>query len=168
MRKTLIIIILMSVFSYSCDRKKLKVDYPSPGMADYGQDKELLADSIIYDVTIKTSDPDDEWSKVCLSRLDREKLTRKVFDAVYSGNAIPYDYASGSQLSISDVKAIEEKAEFSREKVATIQFTEKWSFDEEKMTFEKKVYSIMIGYELFSDSGEFRGYRAAFRIDMKK
>jgi len=126
-----------------------------------------VADTIIYSVVIKNPNAQDTWTEQCLSQLNRHKLVDQYFDAVYDHKAIAYSYANHRQLSISEIKDLEKSDEFSRDKIAKLQFWESWYFDEQKQAMAKKVHAVLLAYEIHSDDGEIKGYKAAFYIKMK-
>ncbi len=127
-----------------------------------------IADTIIYPVVIKNPDSLDLWTEQCLSQLERKKFVDQVFDAVYNHKAQAYSYFNHKELSASDIKAIEEQADFSRDKVAKLQFWETWHFDEQQLIMTKKVHAVLLAYEFLSEDGELRGYKAAFYIKMRE
>ena len=69
-------------------------------------------------------------------------------------------------MSISEVKDIEQQADFSRDKVAKVQFWETWHFDEQELIMTKKVQAVLLAYEYLSEEGELRGYKAAFYVKL--
>ncbi len=127
---------------------------------------DMLADTISYPVVIKNPDPSDTWTEKCLQPLDRKKLVDAVFNAVYSNGAQAYSYFDNKPLSISDIKKLENEDEFSRDKVGKLQFWESWYFDEKQQIFTKKVHKILVAYEVFTDDGVLRNYKAAFYIKL--
>ena len=122
----------------------------------------VIADTIVYDVVIKNAFPEDEWQEFCLKNVDRDAIANIIFNAVYNGKLTAYDYQHESPMTIDQVKELEE--EYSRDKVAKIQFIEEWYFDEEKMEMGKRVNEIMLAYELYSSDGEIRGYKAGVKV----
>ena len=129
-----------------------------------GENELLIADSITYDVVIKNPDPYDQWTDECLQNLDKKNLVDYIFEAIYQGKVIAYNYFEDTPLSVKQVKALEESEEFSRDQIAKIQFIEEWVLDKENFAFTKKVKSIMLGYEVYNLDGEIRGYKAAFKV----
>ncbi|TRX66190.1 hypothetical protein [Carboxylicivirga sp. M1479] len=125
-----------------------------------------LADTIIYPVLIKNTNPNDTWTEQCLSQLQRSQLVDELFEAVYERKAKAYNYDTHTELSVSEVRAIEEQEDFSREKVGKLQFWETWYFDDQQVRMTKKVQAILLAYEFLSDTGELRGYKAAFYVKM--
>ncbi|WP_430810307.1 MULTISPECIES: hypothetical protein [unclassified Carboxylicivirga] len=125
-----------------------------------------IADTIIYPVLIKNANPNDSWTEHCLSRLEREKFTDQLFEAVYSEKATAYSYNTHEPLTLTEVRNIEQQAEFTRDKVAKLQFWETWRFDEQSLRMTKKVHAILLAYEIFTEEGELRGYKAAFYVKL--
>jgi hypothetical protein len=125
---------------------------------------EVIADTITYSVLLKNDDPYNSWQENALKGLDREALTNYLFEAVYQNELKPIDYFSQEPLSIADVKALEAKEEFSRDRVAKAQFEEIWYLAPESNKMRKEVYSIMIAYEAYNDSGRIKGYKPAFKV----
>jgi len=128
---------------------------------------ELLADTIIYTVEIKNYDPNDHWTKECLSKLDRSKMVDQLFESVYQHKAQAYNYMTEAPMSISEVRAIEEQEGFSRDQVGKLQFWESWYYDEQQQIMTKKVLAILVSYEATTKDGDFLGHKAAFYIKTK-
>lgn len=126
-----------------------------------------IANPIIYDAVIKNPDPDDKWGDEELKNFDKKKLVDMIFKAVYDKKITAYNYHTDEPMSIEDIKALENSGDFDRSKIGKIQFIEDWYFDPESMVMTKKVKSIMIAYEVYNQFDELRGYKAAFRIDLK-
>jgi len=125
-----------------------------------------IADSVIYDVVIKATDPSDEWQTNCLKGIDRRSLVDLVFKAVYDGNAKAYDYVDNHLLSVDEVKAIEKKEGFNRKKIGRVQFVEDWQFDPKKLRFNKRVKALMMGFELYDNEGNVKSYSATFVVPL--
>ena len=85
---------------------------------------------------------------------------------VYSQRAIAFDFDTNEKLTVKQVKQIEKKTGFSREKIGKIQFTESWYLNPDKVTITKKVSSLVLGYETYDSQGQFRGYLPVFRISL--
>jgi len=129
--------------------------------------EQCIADTIIYSVVIKNPNPLDTWTDECLSQLKRQQLVDQLFDAVYKHKATAYSYTNHRELSIAEIKTMEQSADFSRDKVAKLQFWESWYFDEQLQSMNKKVHAVLLAYEINTEDGELRGYKAAFYIKMK-
>ncbi|WP_430813584.1 hypothetical protein [Carboxylicivirga sp. RSCT41] len=125
-----------------------------------------IADTIIYPVVIKNPDSLDLWTEQCLSQLERRQFVDQLFDAVYNHKAKAFSYFDHEELSTSDIKAIEKQEDFSRDKVAKLQFWETWHFDEQQLVMTKKVHAVLLAYEFLTEDGELRGYKAAFYVKM--
>ncbi len=124
----------------------------------------VIADTIIYDVIIKNLDADDQWTDFCLSKLKKDALVDIVFNAVYSGKAKAFHYYDNTPITISQIKELEKEDDFSRDKIAKIQFTEEWLFDEINLKMSKRITSVMLGYEVYDHNGNVKGYKPTFRI----
>lgn len=123
-----------------------------------------IADTIIYDVLIKNPDPENEWINECLENLNKEDLVDFVFDAVYSGKAEAYHYYTNEKYSIAAIEEIEQAPDFSRDKIAKIQFVEEWLLNEEDFSMYKQIHSILLGYEVRDETGSIKGYKPTFRV----
>lgn len=123
-----------------------------------------IADTIIYDVLLQSPDPDDEWINYTLKNVKTHELVDFVFEAVYEKKAEAFHYYTNEKFSIEEVKQIEEDPEFSRDKIAKVQFVEEWLLDEENMNMYKRIHSIMLGYVVKDEEGNIRGYKPTFRI----
>jgi hypothetical protein len=126
----------------------------------------LVADKIIQDIVIKNNDPDNAWADECLKGMQRENLVDAVFALAYSGKANVYDFDTNEKLTMKQLKKREKEAGFSREKIGKIQFIENWYLNADKVTFTKKVSSLVLGYETFDSQGVFLGYLPVFRMVM--
>ena len=126
----------------------------------------LIADTIIYDVIIKNTNPYDKWGEKSLGKLQRGRFIDSLFALVYEKKAKAYDYFSNEELSPRQVREMEKEEGFSREDIGKIQFTEAWYFNKKLKTMNKKVISVALGHELYADSGELRGYKPVFKIDL--
>ena len=126
----------------------------------------LIADTIIYDVIIKNTDPGNEWAEKCLSNLNKTELVDHLFDAVYVEKASAYNFFSGKKLKPADLKRIERDADFDRSKIGKLQFTEAWYYDPSNQVMQKKIISITLGYELPGNDGYIIGYKPVFKINL--
>ncbi len=129
-------------------------------------DGAVIADTVIYDVIVKNPNASDLWAEQSLRNLNREGLVDIIFNAVYRGELIPYDYFTMEVMSVRDVARLESDPEFSRDNIGMLQFSEEWYFDEENLRMEKRVNSISLGYEVYDTDGNIRGYKPAFLITL--
>jgi len=127
-----------------------------------------IADTIIYDVIIENPEPDNEWINECLKNLNKKELVDFVFDAVYEGKAEAFHYYTNEKFTIRDIEEIEKDPEFSRDKIAKVQFVEEWLLDKENFRMFKQIHSIMLGYEIKYEDGTIRGYKPTFRVYLNK
>jgi c-di-AMP phosphodiesterase-like protein len=174
MRRSLVFFIILILITHviSCkkipneqnkEKQKEKIDTLSTSFKRYKK-HEVLADTISYGVVIKNKDTTNKWRKKWLKNLNREQFIDQIFNRIYSGELTPYSYFDEKQLSIKDIKSLEEKKEFNRNKIGKLQFKEIWYWNPEKKQMIKEVYSIMFAYERYNSDGSFRGYKPAFKI----
>ncbi|MCD6201808.1 MAG: hypothetical protein J7K46_08370, partial [Bacteroidales bacterium] len=88
------------------------------------------------------------------------------FQSIYDGKLKAIDYATDKKLSVKKVRALEKEILKIRNRIAKIQFTEDWYLDTTSLTMQKQVHSMVLGYEIYNDSGQVRGYRPAFKINL--
>jgi hypothetical protein len=124
----------------------------------------LVADTIFYPVRIKNIDPDDEWADNRLKNLNRAKLVDGIFNAVYAGKAIAYNYLTDVAYSIDEIKEMEQRDDFSRNNIVELEFREKWWYNTDHSVFSKEVLSVLVAYAVFEDDGTLRSLKAAFYI----
>ena len=128
--------------------------------------KNIIADTIIYDVIVKNPDPDDKWTEKCLANFDKSRFVNQLFDAVYNKHAIAHDFFSGKKINPGRLKRMEKSEDFSREKIGKIQFSETWYYDSLNLVMEKRIISLVLGYELYGNNGEIIGYKPVFKINL--
>jgi len=161
------VLLLVTLGILSCSRNqpaKENTDLHSPEVLSSGI---LMADTIIYDVIIRNPDPDDNWTAACLKGLNRSALVDTLFDLVYKEKLAAYDFDTHQKLSYKDVKLIEAGDAFQREKIGKIQFRERWYYDASAPILRKELISLVLGYEVFDDAGELRGYKPVFQLYFK-
>jgi hypothetical protein len=124
----------------------------------------LIADTIIYDVIIKNPNPDDIWTEQCLGYFRRDEFVSQLFKAVYDERAEAYDFITGKKMSPRDLRKFEKTEDFGRDKIGKIQFAEVWYFDADKLTMDKRILYMILGYEVMGDNSEIIGYKPVFRI----
>ena len=86
----------------------------------------ILADTISYGVVVRNKDTTDKWQKKWLKDLKLDRFTNHLFQKIYSGEITPYSYFDEEPLTIQDIKKLEGKNEFERDKIGKIQFKEIW------------------------------------------
>lgn len=140
-----------------------KVKYKAPA---YAKDEVTsIAKTITYPVVIKNPDKTDEWTEDCLKEIDIKAYSAIFFNLIYTGKVKAFPYMSDEKMTIEEVKAFEK--EFSRDRIAKVLFEEEWVFDEVNAKMHKKVNSIMLAYELYSENGDVKGYKAGIQIFLK-
>jgi len=155
-------IILSGVF-FACNQHEIEIK-----KVDIGREinYSVFADTIINDVLILNPDS-SEWTDYCLRNLKKDVLVEEIFNSVYSGKLVPYDFFKDIPLEINDIQSLENDPEFSRDRIAKVQFEEAWFFDTENQIMVKKVHSIMLAYEVYNLEGEIKGYKPAFKVYFK-
>jgi hypothetical protein len=126
----------------------------------------LIADTIIYDVIIKNTDPNNEWTEKCLGKLDRNTLIDQLFESVYNKQATAYNFFTGKELKPAQLKRIERDKDFDRSNIGKLQFTEEWYYDPSNIVMQKKILSITLGYELQGNDNRIIGYKPVFKIEL--
>jgi hypothetical protein len=168
MKNKSILLLAMAIFLLISCRKNSESVHPGTAVsvpADTATGV-LVADRIIQDIVIKNNDPNDAWADECLKGMRRNTLVDEVFAMAYSGNARVYDFDTNEMLTVKQLKKREKEEGFSRDKIGKIQFIESWYLNPDKVTFTKKVSSIVLGYETHDSQGQFRGYLPVFRMVM--
>lgn len=125
-----------------------------------------VADTIVYTVDLVPTDTADVWQADCLKGLDRAGLVDALFDAVYHRRAEVTDYFDNRPLTLEEVKDMEADPRYDRDCVERLLFWERWMFDAESLTFDKKTIKVMVAYAMRDDDGQLLGYRAGIVIRM--
>ncbi len=156
------LLIIYSIFLVqSCKHNEQKFATNNQS-AQYDKNYEIWADTIIYDVVIHNTDSTDEWQSHKIKDLNRKKMIDDIFSSVYSGQKKAYNYYTNKAMDIDDIKILEENNK--RENVGKVQFSETWYYNAKTGAMEKKIYNILIAYELYNSNNELRGYKAAFYV----
>lgn len=140
---------------------------PRPLVTTTG-DSTRVASQITYDVIIKNPNSDDTWTSSCLRGLNRQTWVDEIFKGLYEGKLTALDYNTNKPLRLKDIRRFEKNIEQDRSRIAKVQFTENWYFDTLTYTMNKQVHSIILGYEVYNDKGNVRGYKPAFRINLNR
>lgn len=154
---------LLATFMLSCSDRKAQIPLKGTGVTG-----SLVAEGIIYDVIILPQSGDDEWEVEKTEGYKGSQMIDRIFEAIYDGSVEVYDYHSGELLTRGDIRKMEQQEGFGRNNIGKIQFTENWYFNPANLQIEKEIISIVPGYESRSSDGMFIGYRAGFRLDLKK
>jgi len=91
-----------------------------------------------------------------------EILANNLYKAVYDKRLKAYDYTTGEEMTIEQVKELDK--EYNRKDVGQILFTEDWYFDENELKMYKQVNSIMLAYYRYDEEGNILGNKAGIRI----
>jgi len=128
-----------------------------------GDSAVIIADSIMYITDVKNANPTeayymDEW----LSGAKIEILANQIFKAIYDKKLPAYDYLSGNEMTIEEVKNLE--TEWKRDNIGQILFTEDWYFDPVQMKMYKQVNSLMLAYFRYDSEGNISGNKSGVRV----
>lgn len=170
MKKTAIIyVILTCIFiTLSCKQDRIKnerIKQPDNKPVVYENLTGLMiVDTIIYDVLIKNPNPYDTWTDECLKHLNKEAFVNLLFESVYKNQATALDVLSEKVITPEELKKLEKKKDFDRNKIGKLQFTESWFYNDTLRTMSKKVISVALGYETYDDQGNLIGHKPVFKI----
>ncbi len=160
------------IISGSCNRRKNhaldneNVPEQLAGESTFTADSGQVARAITYDVIVRNPNRYDTWTTTCLQGFDRSTFVEEIFRSIYNGKLKAVDYVTDKELSPEEVQQMEQEILKMRNRIAKIQFTEDWYLDTASLTMQKEVRSMVLGYEVYGDSGQVRGYRPAFRINL--
>ncbi len=126
----------------------------------------LIADTILYPVTIINPDSTDTWTDQRLKRLNRTSFTNQLFEALYNQSVTAYDYYNHQPISTQAIREMEDSGELNRNEIAQLQFEESWFFNAGAGCLSKKVHSILLAIPVFNDQEEIKGYKAAFVVKL--
>jgi len=155
---------LILFYGYGC-RDRIPEQKP-PQVERTALNAAIIADTVIYDVIVKNPDASDLWTEETLRNLNRRGFVDLIFNAVYREELVAFDYFTGQAMTVRDIADLENDAEFSRENIGMLQFSEEWYFDEENLRMKKRVNSVSLGYEVYDTDGRIRGYKPAFLINL--
>ena len=137
---------LTSCTNNNAPEQKVETNVPNPQVVSAD------GNEIIYNVYLKPQDMRDADAEELYANFDRQAFVDSLFAAVYSHGVTVTDM-EGNVLSIDDIKVREvEDPNYSRDKVAGIQFTEAWVYSPSSNTMTKTVKSMLVGYEVVEDS----------------
>lgn len=158
--KKVLYVSAMIVLVCSCTHQRETNDSLTSGKVD------VIADTITYDVIVKNPNPDDKWTEQCLGHFKREQWINMIMDNISKGEMKALDYETGKPISWQDIQKM--KVDNNNKMViGKLQFKEVWTFDKLSMSLIKKVHSIIFGYETYTEEGQVRNYKAAFKINFK-
>jgi len=150
-----------------------------------GLTENIVTNRIQYDVTIVSPDPDYDWWVQNIEGSERERVVRSILQAAGLGKVKVYDFVSLKPLTRDDVKGILSredtvsiestippynlvdtiiKREVRLTDITRIRFLEEWKMDENALIFEKKVNGICPLVEVYTETGELKGYKPLFWI----
>lgn len=126
---------------------------------------ETIANPITYEVLINNPNPEDDWQSECLENTNIKMMSKDIINAVMSGKLHAYDYFDKHRLSTDEIKEIL-KRNGKKDRIGNIQFIEEWYWNKKELQLQKKVKSLMFGYEIYDENKKVKGYRASFVVDL--
>jgi hypothetical protein len=171
MKQVLLISVILTVLLFNackkCEEPKQPVIVDNELL-----EKNIIADTIVYEVIIKSTSSSEEWMSQCqqfseISHLNKTTFIDSLFADIYGNKYVVYDFFSGNPITTEELAAMEKEEWFSRDAIGKIQFKETWYFDREHQIFRKKVLSMVLGVELVDDLGALKGYKAIFKLNLK-
>jgi hypothetical protein len=164
--KVSLLLLISFILVFGCSRNKFQEEQTPAVLVTGSFSGSLIADTIIYDVIIHNTNPDDQWTQQCLQYVNQRMFIDSLFKLVYEEKVIAFDFFEKKPLRIKDVRKLESEAGFNRDNIGKIQFTERWYFDSSKLQFQKEVISIVLGYDLYDNDGSIRGHKPVFKINL--
>ncbi len=124
----------------------------------------ILADSITYITNVINPNPEEAYYKdsIWLKGTKVQVFANLIFKNVYEGKLKAYDYMTGKEMSISEIKELEK--EYKRSDIGQILFTENWYYNESEIKMYKQVNSVMLAYYRYDENGYVIGNYPGIRV----
>lgn len=118
---------------------------------------------------------DEEYWNSVNKKVDKQKIFNAIVDAVVSGKKQAYNLGTDSALTIDEVKMMlgsdagnagnSKLEKINADDLSMIRMREKWIFDKEKFTLEKKITRIDLTCKKMSEDGTtYVGDKALFYV----
>lgn len=160
-RLKLLTAILLAFYLFGCQQKNKQEVFT--GMNGKPESMELVADSIKYEVAVKSTS-DDPWETERLIGYTNHKVfIESLLRGIYSGKRTAYNYTTDEPLSIDEVRSIMETLKPDWSEIGKLLFTERWYVDSTGI-LHKQITSITLGKAEYSKQGTFKGYSALFKV----
>jgi hypothetical protein len=158
-------IAILAIVIISCNNEKPSVEKVSEKtiLPDGGY---VLTDSLIYGIFTHSMENIDSSEIAGFRTFLQRKFIDYIFNQIYAGKLKAYNFFTDKELSIKEVKSIEKSEGFNRSNVGKVQFNETWVIDKQGI-LTKRVNSMTLGTEHYSNQGTFVGYNALFTIKFK-
>lgn len=164
--KTAIIIALLIV---SCKgRGPEEGEISAAGKVDTPEGAVIVAHDIVTEIIVRPDIDGDPWEVEKVEGYQGEIMINSIFDRIYRGSLIVYDYHTGEILTANDVRKVENEFNDDRSKIGKLSFTEDWLYYPAENRLEKITKSVVFGYELCNNQGKVYAYRAAFQASLAK
>lgn len=139
--------------------------------------KELWAELVETNtMLVKPEGWDDEYWKSVHKNMNSSQLFNTIVDAVLTGRKKAYDIFTDSVLTIDEVKEMVNTGQtvsantqaltISADDLSLIRMREKWIFDKEKFSLEKRVSRIDLIYKKLDENGEYIGDKPLFYVHL--
>jgi len=157
------------IFTGSCKRtnedQTMPVELKTGELQTQPKNNEtVIANPVVYDVIIKNIDDSDPWNNERLKYVSQKYLVEHYLQSIYDGNLVAYDFFTEKPLSNRELRKIEKREDFSRNKIGKIQFYEQWYLDTVTHKIRKEVYQMVFGYHKFSSDSQVVGYKPIFLV----
>ncbi|MFW5657360.1 MAG: hypothetical protein ACOC0C_07050 [Bacteroidota bacterium] len=126
----------------------------------------LVADTIIYDVIVRNTNPEDKWTTETLKNLNLDLLLNELFQAIYNREVTAIDYFTEKRIRPNELKKMERDSIIIRSEIGKVQFTEIWFYQHDSLKLRKEVLSVVLGQELYDLDNNVRGYKPVFKIEL--
>lgn len=120
-------------------------------------------DTVVYNIYLSPNDAAPAQQTECIYGIDAEVFIDKIFDRIYAEEYQVYSFDTHKQLSATAIRRMERNNDFERRRITMVQFHEAWSIDSTGLS--KKVLSLTLGVEAYSEQGTFLGHRGLFCVE---
>ena len=149
----------------SCNKQPASTNISKTVVALDSLKFKCYADTIVCDMVVRNADKEDKWKEECLGRLQRVALIDSIFEDIYNGKLIAYDFRTNQKLTIDEAKKLEKASGYTRDDIGKFLFREAWYYDRIHHSFIKKVHSIVFGYEIYDENISVWKYRPLFKVE---
>jgi len=164
-----LLLVILSIFIFSCQSKTAKPGLQKePAPEASSAESVLIASDIVTDIIIRPDPEGDPWEADKVAGYRGDIMIKNIFDQIYDGSLVVYDYHTGKAMSEKDVKDIEREYDNDRSKIGKLSFTEDWYYNLSANSVTKITKSVVFGYELYNNDGRVYGYKAAFKAELGK
>jgi hypothetical protein len=161
--KNYFVILSLAMIATAC-QSETKSDENTVKKATELRSNLVYGDTIICDIVLKNPNISEDY--LYTSRFDRIAFVNAIFENLYNNKLKAFDFVTDKELSVNDIKEIEAQQGYSRDKISKVQFNEDWAFNKEKLSFEKHVRSVILGYATDVAADDATRYKALFKVNL--